>query len=141
MIGELGYDICVLNLSDAGLTDDRLAHALSTMPPQVLMQLLSWCPIAHSLAHSLNEVFTCTWHYEISCPTRSVARSSRRHRCCLREKVLRYPRGLEHLVSLHPRVRGEFMTMSMVLFRLKSHDDDRVTFLVKGILLIDVRLT
>lgn len=32
--GELGYDICVLNLSDAGLTDDRLAHALSTTPPQ-----------------------------------------------------------------------------------------------------------
>ena len=37
--GELGYDICVLNLSDAGLTDDRLAHALSTTPPTSLILL------------------------------------------------------------------------------------------------------
>ena len=27
--GEIGYDICVLNLSDPGLTDDRLSHARS----------------------------------------------------------------------------------------------------------------
>lgn len=39
LAGELGYDICVLNLSDAGLTDDRLAHALSTTPPQSLVLL------------------------------------------------------------------------------------------------------
>jgi len=36
LAGELGYDICILNLSDAGLTDDRLAHALSTTPPTSL---------------------------------------------------------------------------------------------------------
>ena len=29
------YDICMLNLSEAGLTDDRLAHALTHAPPQV----------------------------------------------------------------------------------------------------------
>ena len=39
LAGELGYDICVLNLSDAGLTDDRLAHALSTTPPMSLVLL------------------------------------------------------------------------------------------------------
>ena len=39
LAGELGYDICVLNLSDAGLTDDRLAHALSTTPPTSLILL------------------------------------------------------------------------------------------------------
>ncbi|KOO26071.1 mitochondrial chaperone bcs1, partial [Chrysochromulina tobinii] len=39
LAGELGYDICILNLSDAGLTDDRLAHALSTTPPMALVLL------------------------------------------------------------------------------------------------------
>jgi len=39
LAGELGYDICILNLSDAGLTDDRLAHALSTTPPSSLVLL------------------------------------------------------------------------------------------------------
>ena len=34
-----GYDICVLNLSDAGLTDDRLSHALSSVPHQALVLL------------------------------------------------------------------------------------------------------
>ena len=37
--GELGYDICVLNLADAGLTDDRLSHALSTTPPMSIVLL------------------------------------------------------------------------------------------------------
>ena len=37
--GEIGYDICVLNLSDSGLTDDRLSHALSSVPPQSLVLL------------------------------------------------------------------------------------------------------
>jgi len=31
LAGELGFDICVLNLGEAGLTDDRLAHVLSNM--------------------------------------------------------------------------------------------------------------
>ena len=39
LAGELGYDICVLNLSDSGLTDDRLSHALSTTPPTSLVLL------------------------------------------------------------------------------------------------------
>mmetsp|Transcript_25277 Transcript_25277/g.32886 ORF Transcript_25277/g.32886 Transcript_25277/m.32886 type:complete len:470 (-) Transcript_25277:187-1596(-) len=34
LAGELGFDICVLNLGEAGLTDDRLSHALSNMPPR-----------------------------------------------------------------------------------------------------------
>jgi chaperone BCS1 len=39
LAGAIGYDICVLNLSEGGLTDDRLAHALSTIPPQSLVLL------------------------------------------------------------------------------------------------------
>ena len=39
LAGELGYDICILNLSENGLTDDRLAHALSTTPAQSLVLL------------------------------------------------------------------------------------------------------
>ena len=30
------YNICILNLAERGLTDDRLALALSVVPPQVL---------------------------------------------------------------------------------------------------------
>ena len=37
LAGQIEYDICVLNLSEAGLTDDRLAHALTHVPPQ------PWC--------------------------------------------------------------------------------------------------
>jgi len=39
LAGELGYDICVLNLSEGGLTDDRLSHALSTTPPMSIVLL------------------------------------------------------------------------------------------------------
>ena len=39
LAGELGYDICVLNLSEAGLSDDRLTHALTHAPPQALVLL------------------------------------------------------------------------------------------------------
>ena len=35
LAGQLGYNICVLNLAERGLTDDRLALALSAIPPQV----------------------------------------------------------------------------------------------------------
>lgn len=35
LAGKLGYNICILNLSERGLTDDRLGLALSTVPPQV----------------------------------------------------------------------------------------------------------
>lgn len=37
--GSIGYDICMLNLGESGLTDDRLAHALSTIPPQSIVLL------------------------------------------------------------------------------------------------------
>jgi hypothetical protein len=36
LAGRLGYNICILNLTERGLTDDRLALALSNIPPQVL---------------------------------------------------------------------------------------------------------
>lgn len=39
LAGELGYDICVLNLAEAGLTDDRLTHALSNLPPNAIALL------------------------------------------------------------------------------------------------------
>jgi DNA polymerase III delta prime subunit len=35
LAGRLGYNICILNLTERGLTDDRLALALSNIPPQV----------------------------------------------------------------------------------------------------------
>jgi chaperone BCS1 len=35
LAGRLGYNICILNLAERGLTDDRLALALSCVPPQV----------------------------------------------------------------------------------------------------------
>jgi hypothetical protein len=35
LAGKLKYNICVLNLAERGLTDDRLAVALSAVPPQV----------------------------------------------------------------------------------------------------------
>lgn len=35
LAGRLGYNICVLNLAERGLTDDRLALALSAIPPHV----------------------------------------------------------------------------------------------------------
>ncbi len=35
LAGKLGYNICILNLSERGLTDERLALAMSNVPPQV----------------------------------------------------------------------------------------------------------
>jgi chaperone BCS1 len=40
LAGKLGYNICILNLAERGLTDDRLALALSAVPPQVCVSLL-----------------------------------------------------------------------------------------------------
>lgn len=37
--GHLRYNICVLNLAESGLTDDRLILALSTVPPQSVVLL------------------------------------------------------------------------------------------------------
>ncbi len=37
--GHLHYNICILNLAEHGLTDDRLSLALSTVPPQSVVLL------------------------------------------------------------------------------------------------------
>ena len=37
--GELEYGICVLNLSQVGLSDDRLNHLLSVAPQQTIILL------------------------------------------------------------------------------------------------------
>lgn len=39
LAGRLGYNICILNLAERGLTDDRLALALSVVPPQSIVLL------------------------------------------------------------------------------------------------------
>lgn len=39
LAGELRLGICILNLSDRGLSDDRLHHLLSSAPPQTLLLL------------------------------------------------------------------------------------------------------
>ncbi|XP_068628635.1 mitochondrial chaperone BCS1 isoform X1 [Battus philenor] len=39
LAGELEYNICVLNLSERGLTDDRLNHLLSVAPQQSIILL------------------------------------------------------------------------------------------------------
>lgn len=39
LAGELGYDICVLNLSERGLTDDRLNHLLQNVPHNAVVLL------------------------------------------------------------------------------------------------------
>ncbi|RUS35497.1 BCS1 N terminal-domain-containing protein [Jimgerdemannia flammicorona] len=39
LAGELEYNICILNLSERGLTDDRLNHLLSNIPERSVMLL------------------------------------------------------------------------------------------------------
>lgn len=39
LAGELGFSICVLNLSERGLSDDRLNHLLSVAPQQSIILL------------------------------------------------------------------------------------------------------
>jgi chaperone BCS1 len=39
LAGELGYNICLLNLSERGLTDDRLNHLLSNTPERSILLL------------------------------------------------------------------------------------------------------
>ena len=39
LAGELDYDIAILNLSERGLTDDRLNHLLTIIPPRTLVLL------------------------------------------------------------------------------------------------------
>lgn len=39
LAGELHYNICVLNLSERGMTDDRLNHLLSHAPPRSIILL------------------------------------------------------------------------------------------------------
>ena len=39
LAGELEYSICVLNLSERGLSDDRLNHLLAVAPQQSIILL------------------------------------------------------------------------------------------------------
>jgi chaperone BCS1 len=39
LAGHLNYNICILNLAERGLTDDRLAQALSCVPPHSIVLL------------------------------------------------------------------------------------------------------
>jgi chaperone BCS1 len=39
LAGELEYNICLMNLSERGMTDDRLAHLLTHTPPRSLILL------------------------------------------------------------------------------------------------------
>ncbi|CAJ1456489.1 unnamed protein product [Effrenium voratum] len=39
LAGRLGYNICVLNLGDPSMTDDRLAHMLAVVPPRCIVLL------------------------------------------------------------------------------------------------------
>jgi len=39
LAGELGHNICVLNLNDRGLTDDRLLHLMTEVPPRSIILL------------------------------------------------------------------------------------------------------
>eukprot|EP00928_Gymnodinium_smaydae_P013505 TRINITY_DN14922_c0_g2_i1.p1 TRINITY_DN14922_c0_g2~~TRINITY_DN14922_c0_g2_i1.p1 ORF type:complete len:520 (+),score=71.01 TRINITY_DN14922_c0_g2_i1:73-1560(+) len=39
LAGQMGYNIAVLNLGDPGMTDDRLQHLLSVVPPKCLVLL------------------------------------------------------------------------------------------------------
>ena len=46
LAGELDYNICIMALSDEGLTDDRLAQALSVVPSA---QLCYWRTLTRRL--------------------------------------------------------------------------------------------
>ncbi|KAI9189159.1 Complex III assembly protein translocase and chaperone [Blastocladiella emersonii ATCC 22665] len=39
LAGELEYNICILNLAERGLTDDRLNHLMTVMPPRSILLL------------------------------------------------------------------------------------------------------
>lgn len=39
LAGELQYNICVLNLTDRSLTDDKLAYLMATLPPRSMLLL------------------------------------------------------------------------------------------------------
>ena len=39
VVGEMEYGICLLNLSQTGLSDDRLNHLLSVAPQQTIILL------------------------------------------------------------------------------------------------------
>jgi chromosomal replication initiation ATPase DnaA len=39
LAGELEYNICILNLSERGLTNDRLNHLLTNLPERSIMLL------------------------------------------------------------------------------------------------------
>ena len=39
LAGELGYNICLLNLAERGLTDDKLNHLLGLVPERSIVLL------------------------------------------------------------------------------------------------------
>jgi chaperone BCS1 len=39
LAGELDYNICIMNLAELGMTDDRFAHLLNNIPPQSIILL------------------------------------------------------------------------------------------------------
>lgn len=39
LAGELEKNICILNVNDMGMTDDRLAHLLNNIPPSSILLL------------------------------------------------------------------------------------------------------
>jgi chaperone BCS1 len=39
LAGELEYNICIMNLSELGMTDDRFAHLLNNIPPRSIILL------------------------------------------------------------------------------------------------------
>lgn len=51
LAGRIGYNVCVLNLAERGMTDDRLALALSTVPPQVQSILVHISSLSSILVH------------------------------------------------------------------------------------------
>lgn len=52
LAGKLNYNICILNLSERGLTDERLAIAMSNIPPQVFLCFLYFIPFFYHRNYS-----------------------------------------------------------------------------------------
>ena len=66
--GELDYSICVLNLSERGLSDDRLNHLLSVAPQQsiILVEDVDAAFVSRDLATE-SEYIPFKYNLPISC--------------------------------------------------------------------------
>ena len=67
LAGELEYSICVLNLSERGLTDDRLNHLLSVAPLQSLILLEDVDAAFVSREESAQGQYTSTETFTVHC--------------------------------------------------------------------------